>query len=350
MLRLIEAGHDPVVVDDFSRGTTAAVSRVEELTGRHVPVHAYDVADIDMLERLFDAERFDAVVHLAGVRTAHTSVARPLHCYETNLTTTFTLLRCMAWYGVPRLVLSSSGRVYDAVDAPAHEDSPLAPIAPLGRAHLMNEQVLRDVAGAAEPSLRVGVLRCATVVGPDPSGRLGDDLGGTTRGLLHAITQVAQGRRDHLDVFGGDYPTPDGTAVRDYVHVTDVAAAHVAALEALDDVGRPLSTWNVGSGRPTSVLSLVGTFEAATGRTLPYRVLPRRPGDAAVSYLDVSRAGEELGWTATRGLPEICTDHWRWQRRNPEGYPLAATPETPWRGGVGHRLRLLQGAENGPFW
>lgn len=350
VLGLVEAGHDPVVVDDFSRGTTAALSRVEELTGRHVPVHAYDVADIDMLERLFDAERFDAVVHLAGVRTPHASVTRPLDCYETNLTTTFTLLRCMAWYGVPRLVLSSSATVYDAGTAPADEGSPLAPVDPLGRAHLMTEQVLRDVAGGADPSLRVGVLRCSTVVGAHPSGRLGDDLAGSTRGLLHEVTEVALGRRGHLDVFGDDHPTPDGTAVRDYVHVTDAAAAHVAALEALDAAARPLSTWNVGSGRPTSVLQLVGSFEAVTGRTVPYRVVPRRPSDASTSYLDVSRAAAELGWRATRGIAQICTDHWRWQRRNPDGYPVAATPETPWRGGVGHRLRLLQGAQGGPFW
>jgi UDP-glucose 4-epimerase len=353
VLQLTEAGHEPVVVDDFSRGTTAAITRVEEITGRHVPVHAYDVADIDMLERLFDAERFDAVMHLAGVKSAHASVARPLDCYETNLTTTFTLLRCMAWYGVPRLVLSSSAAVYDAGDPPADEDAPLAPVDPLGRAHLMNEQVLRDVVGASDPSLRVGILRCSTVVGAHPSGLLGDDLGGTSRGLLHAIAQVAQGQGDHLDVFGDDYPTRDGTAVRDYVHVTDVAAAHVAALEALDAVDRPLSTWNVGSGRPTSVLQLVASFEAGTGRTVPYRVLPRRPGDPPVASIDVSRAADELGWRARRSVAMICTDHWRWQHRNPEGYPRSATPEMPWRGGVGHRLRLLQAAQSaqgGAFW
>lgn len=345
VIQLIEAGHEPVVVDDFSRGTTAAVGRVEELTGRHVPVHAYDVADIDMLERLFDAERFDAVVHLAGVKAAPASVARPLDCYETNLTTTFTLLRCMAWYEVPRLVLSSSAAVYDSGDTRAREDAPLAPADPLGRAHLMNEQVLHDVASAADPSLRVGILRCSTVVGAHPSGLLGDDLAGTPRGLLHAIAHVAQGRREHLDVFGVDHPTRDGTAERDYVHVTDVAAAHAAALGALDIVDRPLSTWNVGSGRATSVLEVVGAFEAATGRTVPYRVLPPRPGDPPVVSVDVTRAADQLGWRARRGVAEICSDHWRWQHRNPEGYPQSATPEMPWRGGVGHRLRLLQGAQ-----
>ncbi len=353
VLQLVEAGHEPVVVDDFSRGTTAAIARVEELTGRHVPVHAYDVADIDMLERLFDAERFDAVVHLAGVKAAHASVARPLDCYETNLTTTFTLLRCMAWYDVPRLVVSSSAAVYASGDAPSDEDAPVAPVDPLGRAHLMTEQILHDVVAAADPSLRVGILRCSTVVGAHPSGLLGDDLAGTPRGLLHAIAHVAQGRRDHLDVFGDDYPTRDGSAERDYVHVTDVAAAHVAALEALDAVDRPLSTWNIGSGRATSVLQLVGAFEAATGRTVPYRVLPRRPGDPHVISVDVSRAADELGWGARRGVGEICTDHWRWQHRHPEGYPHSATPETSWRGGVGHRLRLLQPAQSaqaGPLW
>ncbi|MCK9794003.1 UDP-glucose 4-epimerase GalE [Isoptericola sp. 4D.3] len=342
VLRLLGAGHDVVVVDDFSRGAPAALDRVEVLAGRPVPVHAFDTADIDALERLFDAEGFDAVVHLAGIKSPGGGGARPLDSYETNLGTTFTLLRCMAWYGVDRLVVSSSSAVYgDGRDLPHREDAPLTPVGPLGRSHAMNEQILRDVVADAGPALRVGVVRHFSAAGAHPSGTLGPDRTGAAAGLLTAIAEAAAGLRERLEVHGDDHPTPDGTAMRDYVHVDDLAAGHVAALAALGDADQQLSTWNLGSGRPTSVLELVRAFEEATGRPVPYRVAGSRAGDVPVSYADPARAEAELGWRATRGVEEICLDLWRWHQRHPTGYPAALAPSTPWRGGVGHRLRLV---------
>ena len=342
VLRLLGAGHDVVVVDDFSRGVPAALERVETLAGRPVPVHVFDTADIDALERLFDAEGFDAVLHLAGIKSPGARGVRPLDSYETNLGTTFTLLRCMAWYGVDRLVVSSSAAVYgEGRDLPHGEDAPLAPTGPVGRSHAMNEQILRDVVGDAGPALRVGVVRAFSAAGAHPSGALGPDRTGASAGLLTAIAETAAGLREQLEVHGDDHPTPDGTAMRDYVHVDDLAAGYVAALTALDDADRQLSTWNLGSGRPTSVLELVRAFEAATGRAVPHRVTARRADDVAVSYADVARADAELGWRATRSVEEVCLDLWRWHQRNPSGYPATLASSTPWRGGVGHRLRLV---------
>ncbi|MFC8596861.1 MULTISPECIES: UDP-glucose 4-epimerase GalE [unclassified Isoptericola] len=350
VLRLLEAGHDVVVVDDFSRGTPAALERVAALAGRPVPVHASDAADIDALERLFDAEGFDAVLHLAGIKRGARGT-RPLDSYETNLGTTFTLLRCMAWYGVARLVVSSSAAVYgEGRDLPHREDAPLAPTGPVGRSHAMNEQILRDVAADAGPALRVGVVRHFAAAGAHPSATLGPDRPGASAGLLTAIAETAAGVRDQLEVHGADHPTPDGTPMRDYVHVDDLAAGHVAALDALDDAEQQLSTWNLGSGRPTSVLDAVRAFETATGRPVPYRVAARRAGDVAVSYADPGRAEAELGWRAGRGIEEICLDLWRWYRRNPGGYPASHTPSAPWRGGVGHRLRLVSAVPAASSW
>ncbi|MFB7796735.1 UDP-glucose 4-epimerase GalE [Isoptericola sp. NPDC056134] len=351
VLRLLEAGHDVVVVDDFSRGAPAALERVEVLAGRPVPVHVFDGADIDALERLFDTEGFDAVLHLAGIKSPSARGVRPLDSYETNLGTTFTLLRCMAWYGVDRLVVSSSAAVYgEGRDLPHAEDAPLAPTGPVGRSHAMNEQILRDVAADAGPALRVGVVRHFSAAGAHPSGSLGPDRTGASAGLLTAVAEAAAGLRDGLEVHGVDHPTPDGTAMRDYVHVDDLAAGHVAALAALGDAEEQLSTWNLGSGRPTSVLELVRAFETATGRTVPYRVAARREGDVAVSYADPARAEAELGWSATRGIEDICLDLWRWHQRNPTGYPTTLAPSAPWRGGVGHRLRLVSAVPAAAAW
>jgi len=351
VLRLLGAGHDVVVVDDFSRGAPAALERVEVLAGRPVPVHVFDSADIDSLERLFDAEGFDAVLHLAGVKRPGARGVRPLDSYETNLGTTFTLLRCMAWYGVDRLVVSSSAAVYgEGRDLPHREDAPLAPLGPVGRSHAMTEQILRDVVADAGPRLRVGVVRHFTTAGAHPSATLGPDRPGAAAGLLTAVAEVAAGTRDRLDVHGDDHPTPDGTAMRDYVHVDDLAAGHVAALAGLDDADQQLSTWNLGSGRPTSVLDVVRAFESVTGRTVPYRVTGRQVDDVAVSYADPGRAEAELGWRATRGIEDICLDLWRWHQRNPGGYPAALAPTTPWRGGVGHRLRLVSAVPAASSW
>ncbi|MCK0116707.1 UDP-glucose 4-epimerase GalE [Isoptericola sp. S6320L] len=352
VLALVQAGHQVDVVDDFSRGTPASLARGEAISRRRVRTHAADVADIDSMERIFAGAAVDAVVHLAGLRSASECVDRPLDAYETNLTTTFTLLRCMTWYGVDRLVLSSSAAVYG--DATAHgtagspdggtrfaEDAPLAPASPLGRTMVTNEQLLQDVtrAGAA---LRVAVLRCFNTVGADPSGRIGEDRNGAPSSLLTRLGEVALGLRGHVEVHGGNHPTPDGTALRDYVHVSDVAAGHVAALAALERPGEDaVRTWNLGTGHGSSVREVLRTFEQVTGREVSSRVLPAPAGTIASSVADVTRSAADLGWTARRDLAEICRDHWRWQREHPRGYPSTLVPETPWRGGVGHRLRLV---------
>jgi UDP-glucose 4-epimerase len=338
VVALAEAGHEVVVVDDFSTGNPAAVSRAEVLTGRRIPLHMIDVADIDALERIFDTERVEAVVHLAGRRSdgAH----GPLDCYETNLGATFTLLRCMIWYGVTRLVTASSASVYGpGADVPsAEEDAPRAATA-FGRTAMMTEQVLADVA-RAQHGLRVGALRCFTPAGAHVSGTIGESpvRGGS---LLAAMGQVALGLRDRLDVRGGDHPTPDGTPMRDFVHVDDVARAFVAALDVLGEVDRPFSVWNAGTGRPASVLDLVRTFEEVSGRRVPYRLVSTGPDTVPVAYADPALAEDELGWRPVRTLEDVCTDHWRWQVHNPAGYPSTLGTERPWRGGVGHRLRLV---------
>ncbi|MEG3616411.1 UDP-glucose 4-epimerase GalE [Isoptericola haloaureus] len=342
VLALLQAGHAVDVVDDFSAGSPAALTRAEGVSGRQVTTHAADVADIDAMERVFATARFDAVVHLAGLRSARLSDSRVLDTYETNLSTLFTLLRCMTWYAVHRLVLSSSAAVYGPSDDGGRlaESAALAPVSPLGRSLATNEHLLTDLVGQ-DPALRVAVLRCFTTAGAHPSGRLGEDGASSATGLLTRVGQVAAGRRDAVEVFGGRHPTADGTPVRDVVHVADVADGHVAALERLDTAARPMTTWNLGTGRAASVLEVIRTFERVTGRTVPYRVVAAGPPTAASAVADPERAATELGWRARRGLEEICRDHWRWQRTNPDGYPPTVTPETPWRGGVGHRLRTV---------
>ncbi|GAA1736642.1 UDP-glucose 4-epimerase GalE [Isoptericola hypogeus] len=340
VVALVEAGHDVVVVDDLSRGNPVAVSRAEVLTGQRIPLHAVDVADIDALERIFDTERVEAVVHLAGRRTTGSRAQGPLDFYETNLGATFTLLRCMVWYGVDRLVAASSAAVYGArARVPSREDQTVRTDSPFGRAAGMTEQVLADVAHA-QRGLRVGMLRCFTTAGAHPSGTIGEPAA-RGEGLLTAMGQVALGLRERLDVRGGDHPTPDGTPMRDVVHVDDVAAGFVAALGALDETDGPFSVWNAGSGRPASVLDVLRTFETVTGHRVPYRTVAAPAGTAAVSYADPALAEDELGWRPVRDLVDICADHWRWQSRNPAGYPGLIGGERPWRGGVGHRLRLV---------
>jgi len=336
-------GHDVVVVDDLSAGNPAAVTRAEALTGSRIPLHAVDVADIDALERIFDTERVEAVVHLAGRRPSGGRAHGALDYYETNLGATFTLLRCMLWYGVDRLVAASSAAVYGADPVvPSREEPTPRADSSFGRAALMTEQMLADVAGGHR-GLRAAALRCFTPAGAHPSGTIGEHAprGGS---LLAAVGQVAIGARDVLEIHGGDHPTPDGTPLRDLVHVDDVAGAFATALEALGESDRSFSVWNAGSGRPTSVLELVRAFEATTGQSVPFRVVGRRPGDVSVSYADPSLADDELGWRPLRTLAEVCADHWRWQLRNPAGYPGLIGGERPWRGGVGHRLRLVSPA------
>ncbi len=320
VLALIEAGHDILVVDDFSNAKPTVVGRLEALSGRHIPVHAFDLTDADKTSHLFDTESIDAVIHFAGFKAVGESVAKPLSYYENNLGSTFSLVRAMQRHGVHKLVFSSSATVYGTDQAAATEDRPTFATNPYGWTKVMQEQILRDVA-TADPESRFALLRYFNPVGAHPSGTIGEDPSDVPNNLMPYIAQVAVGRREKLQVFGDDYDTVDGTGVRDYIHVEDLAAGHVAALEALERTDEPVSTWNLGTGRGTSVLELLHAFERAVGRELPYEVVARRAGDVAASYADPSKANAELGWRTVKTVDEMCADTWRWQSQNPDGYP-----------------------------
>lgn len=321
VVHLVAAGHDVVIVDSFANSKPAVIGRLEALTGRHLPVHAFDLTDRDKTERLFADEPFDAVVHFAGLKAVGESMRIPLDYYENNLDATFSLVRAMRRHGVRLLVFSSSATVYgDVAPLPYREDyAPLQSSSPYGRTKVMIEQVLTDVA-AADPSMRFALLRYFNPVGAHPSGTIGEDPQDIPNNLMPFIAQVAVGRRDKLVVFGDDYPTADGTCERDYIHVEDLAAGHVAALTRLTTTDSPVSVWNLGTGQGTSVLELVHAFERAVGRELPHEIGPRRAGDQARSFADPSRANAELGWRTEKSIDDMCADTWRWQSANPMGY------------------------------
>ncbi|WP_109472447.1 UDP-glucose 4-epimerase GalE [Ornithinimicrobium cavernae] len=317
----LATSHDVVVVDDFSNAVPAAVDRVRELTHQDdLVVHELDLRDHDGLLKVFANHHFDAVIHFAGKKAVGESVEQPLEYYDNNLGGTISLVRAMQEYAVHRLVFSSSATVYGGdAPVPMTEDLPTSGTNPYGWTKVMIEQILRDVA-AADPRWRIALLRYFNPVGAHASGRIGEDPAGIPNNLMPFIAQVAVGRRERLQVFGDDYDTPDGTGVRDYIHVVDLARGHLAALERLAVTDEPLSVWNLGTGRGTSVLELVAAFEQASGRPVPYDVVARRPGDVAASYADPSRAQAELGWRAEHTVEDMCADTWRWQQGNPRGY------------------------------
>ncbi len=321
VVQLVEAGHEVVVVDSFANAKPSVVGRVEALTGQPLDVRSFDLTDHDKTEHLFAHERIDAVIHFAGFKAVGESVAKPLEYYENNIGTTFSLVRAMRRHGVSMLVFSSSATVYGAdAPVPMTEDLPTSATNPYGWTKVMQEQILRDVA-TADPHWRIALLRYFNPVGAHPSGTIGEDPSDVPNNLMPYIAQVAVGRREKLSIYGGDYPTPDGTGVRDYIHVDDLAAGHIAALNRLATTDEPVSTWNLGTGHGTSVLELVHAFERACGRELPYEIVDRRPGDIAASYADPARAESELGWRATRTVDDMCADTWHWQSSNPHGYP-----------------------------
>jgi UDP-glucose 4-epimerase len=321
VVQLVAAGHDVVVVDNFSNAKPTVVPRLETLTGGPLEVHAFDLTDRDKTESLFSERQFDAVVHFAGLKAVGESVEIPLEYYQTNLDSTFALVRAMQRHGCFRLVFSSSATVYgEHAPVPMREDFPTSATSPYGWTKVMIEQVLRDVAKTDE-RWRIALLRYFNPVGAHASGTIGEDPSGIPNNLMPFIAQVAVGKLDKLRVFGDDYDTPDGTAMRDYIHVEDLAAGHLAALTRLGSTDERVSTWNLGTGQGTSVLQVLHAFEAACGRELPYEIVGRRAGDIAASYADPSRAQSELGWKATRTIEDMCADQWRWQEANPLGYP-----------------------------
>jgi len=324
VLSLLASGHDVVVVDDFSNAKPSVIGRLEALSGKHVPVHAIDLTDAEKTERLFDHERFDAVVHFAGFKAVGESVAKPLAYYRNNLDSTLSLLEAMRRHDVQRLVFSSSATVYgEHAPVPYSEDyEHLSSSSPYGQTKVMIERIMSDVAAATE-GLRVALLRYFNPVGAHPSGQIGEDPQGIPNNLMPFIAQVAVGRRERLTVFGDDYDTADGTCERDYLHVEDLAAGHVAALEHLDSMVTPVRAFNLGTGTGTSVLAMLHAFERAVGRELPYEVGPRRAGDLPAFWADPTRANTELGWRAEKSIDDMCADTWRWQQANPQGFPDA---------------------------
>jgi UDP-glucose 4-epimerase len=318
-VELLKAGHDIVVVDNLYNSSAEAIRRVQAIAGRAFPFHQIDVCDQDSLRGVFQQYAIDAVIHFAGLKAVGESVAVPLAYYRNNLDSTLSLCEVMREFAVSTLVFSSSATVYGLPEhVPVTEDMPLSATNPYGWTKFMIEQILRDVA-MAEPDWSVMLLRYFNPVGAHPSGLIGEDPVGTPNNLMPFIAQVAIGRRDKLHVFGNDYPTPDGTGVRDYIHVVDVAAGHVRAIDScLDHCG--VEAVNLGTGRGYSVLEMVAAFEQASGRPVPCQIDARRPGDIAMCYADPSKARYLLDWQAERSLADMCADTWRWQQANPAGY------------------------------
>jgi len=318
-LALLAAGHRVIGVDDFSNSSPEVLNRLAELAGQAPRFERLDVCDAAALEALFARERIDATVHFAAFKAVGESTAKPLDYYANNLGGLVNVCRTMLKHGVMRFVFSSSATVYgDPEKLPIVEASPLSATNPYGQTKLMGEQIIGDLA-RAQPAWQNAILRYFNPVGAHESGRIGEDPRGTPNNLMPYVAQVAVGRRPHLSVFGNDYPTVDGTGVRDYIHVVDLAEGHVAALDRL--LARPGSfTVNLGTGRGQSVLEVVRAYEAASGRPVPFRIEPRRPGDVAACWADPSLARELLGWQARLDLQRMCADSWRWQQQNPKGF------------------------------
>jgi UDP-glucose 4-epimerase len=316
---LAEAGRELLVVDNLANAKEAVLARIRELApGRRIDFVRADLRDRSALDAAFAGRRIEAVVHFAGLKAVGESVEKPALYYENNVSGTITLLQAMQAHGVRRIVFSSSATVYGEPERlPLTEGHPLRPANPYGRTKLMVEEILADEA-RADPRFVHAALRYFNPIGAHPSGRIGEDPRGIPNNLFPYITQVAVGKRSALRVWGTDYPTKDGTGVRDYIHVMDLARGHLAALDYLASRGRSI-TVNLGTGRGYSVLESVRAFEQASGRRIPLEMHPRRPGDIAACYADAATAARELGWKAELGLEAMCRDAWRWQAANPDG-------------------------------
>ena len=317
---LLEKGYDVIIADNYCNSKPEAVRRIRKLANKDFTFYQVDLCDADALEEIFQKEKIDAVIHFAGLKAVGESVEKPTWYYDNNLRTTLNLLNSMKKHGVHNIVFSSSATVYgNPASVPITEDFPLSTTNPYGTTKLMIEQILKDIAHA-DPEFNPIILRYFNPVGAHKSGEIGEDPNGIPNNLVPFITQVAVGKRPYLSVFGADYPTADGTGVRDFIHVTDLAAGHVAALKLFEKPDCGLRIYNLGTGQGYSVLDVVHTFEEIIGRKIPYQIGERRPGDIAECYADPKKAYEELGWRAERTLRDMCEDSWRWQSQNPNGY------------------------------
>ena len=320
VVELQEAGYDVVVIDNLSNSTEKSLKRVEQITGKSVKFYKLDIRDRKGLEELFSKEKIESCIHFAGLKAVGESVAKPWEYYENNISGTLVLLDVMRSHGVKNLIFSSSSTVYGDPDhVPVKEDDPVKKCTnPYGSTKAMQETILTDIQHA-DPEWNVVLLRYFNPIGAHPSGLIGEDPNGIPLNLLPYITQVAVGKLEKLRVFGNDYPTPDGTGVRDYIHVVDLAKGHVKALNRIREKCG-LAVYNLGTGTGYSVLEIVKNFEEASGIKIPYEICERRPGDIAENYCDPSKAEREMGWKAEKGIREMCEDSWRWQKNNPNGY------------------------------
>ncbi|MBN7820417.1 UDP-glucose 4-epimerase GalE [Bowmanella yangjiangensis] len=320
VLQLLEADHLVTVLDNLCNASAESLKRVEQLTGKSLDFVQGDIRDSALLNRLFSESKIEAVIHFAGLKAVGESVEQPLRYYQNNVYGTLVLCEAMQAHGVKNLVFSSSATVYgDPVSLPLVESMPTGrPTNPYGQSKLMVELILKDLFNA-DPSWNIALLRYFNPVGAHSSGRIGEDPNGIPNNLMPFVAQVATGRREVLNVFGDDYPTADGTGVRDYIHVEDLAAGHLKALDKLQQHAG-LKVYNLGTGQGYSVLDMVKAFEQASGKPVPYLIAPRRAGDVASCYADASLAEQELDWKATKGIEEMCQDTWRWQSQNPNGY------------------------------
>ena len=321
-VELLEAGYAVAVFDNFSNSSPEVLARVESLTGRRLRIYRGDIRDAAALDHALADSSAGAVVHFAGLKAVGESVEQPLRYYDNNVVGTLRLLEAMGRAGVASLVFSSSATVYgEPQSLPLTEDHPLSATNPYGRTKLVIEDMLREL-HAAEPAWRIAILRYFNPVGAHASGLIGEDPLGVPNNLLPYVAQVAVGRRERLSVWGSDYPTHDGTGLRDYIHVVDLALGHLKALERLQVQAQCFSV-NLGTGTGYSVLEIVRAFEQASGRTVPYRLAPRRAGDVAACYADPRQAAQLLGWRAERDLATMCRDAWNWQGQNPQGFTPA---------------------------
>ncbi len=319
IVELLAAGRDLVVVDNFSNSKPCVLDRLEQITGKKVTFYEVDLLDYDALEKVFAENEIDSCIHFAGLKAVGESCSQPLRYYHNNLTGTFNLCALLSKYNAKRIVFSSSATVYgNPASVPIREDFPLSTTNPYGETKLMIERILKDL-HAADPAWSVSILRYFNPIGAHSSGLIGEDPQGIPNNLLPYITQVASGKREFLSVFGNDYNTHDGTGVRDYIHVVDLARAHLKAIELAETV-TGVDYFNIGTGVGYSVLDIVKAYEAATGKTIPYKITPRRPGDIDMCYADPTKAYEKLGWRAQYGIEEMCRDANNWQMKNPNGY------------------------------
>lgn len=322
-VELAAAGFRSVVVDNFSNSKPEAIARVEEIVGQSLPFYEADITDRNALRAIFEKEKIDAVIHFAGLKAVGESCEKPLIYYHNNVGGTVALCEVMEEFGVDKLLFSSSATVYgDPATVPITEDFPTGATNPYGRSKLMVEEILRDLCNSPVPkqSWKVSLLRYFNPIGAHISGRIGEDPQGIPNNLLPFVAQVAVGKLPRLKIFGDDYDTRDGTGVRDYIHVVDLAKGHVKALEKLNESEAGCYTYNLGTGRGYSVLEVVKAFEKTSGKDVPYDIVVRRPGDIAQCFADPTQAAEELGWRAEFGLERMVEDAWRWQSNNPQGY------------------------------